>query len=646
MPPGADSAPLEVALIGAGPTAASLFERIAANLPELLPDRALRIHLVDPHRAGTGRVWRPDQHPLLWMNSMAEDVTLFVDDSVVCEGPAADGPSLFEWARSLDDDTLRGLATPELFDEIRGLSEMSFPTRRVQSVYLEWFHRNVIAALPRNVEVVVHASAVVDLFDGDDGRQWIVLDSPDADPLQVDVVAMSLGHLDALPDDVGTELAAFASDHDLGFVPCGHTAEQDLSALTPGADVLVVGLGQAFTDLVALVTEGRGGRFVEGSDGALAYEASGLEPVLHVGSRRGVPYRSKLPYRLLAPLAPLPHFLDDATIAALLASPEPLDFFADVLPVVAKEIGWAYYHELFGAHPERTTMSWGEFAPRYDQARWGTELDALLTETVPDGADHFDIASLDQPLAGVAFASSDALHRYVADHVAADVARRTNTAYSADLAAFTAMLGMAEALRRIAPRVTPRSRLEGISTWWLSFFMYYASGPPPARLRQLLALADAGLVRFVGADMAVRADDETGTFVATSSSHPDEIRGTVLIDARIARPSVSRSTSVLLRRLHMRGEIVEDVVVDGEWSTNTGRVAVTGPGLQLKRKDGTGHPRRHALGAFTNRQVAGAFARPRFNAPAFRQNDAVARTILTTLASLNAGSTEAEAVIG
>ena len=96
----------------------------------------------------------------------------------------------------------------------------------------------------------------------------------------------------------------------------------------------------------------------------------------------------------------------------------------------------------------------------------------------------------------------------------------------------------------------------------------------------------------------------------------------------------------------MRGEIVEDVVVDGEWSTNTGRVAVTGPGLQLKRKDSTGHPRRHALGAFTNRQVAGAFARPRFNAPAFRQNDAVARTILTTLASLNAGSTEAEAVIG
>jgi hypothetical protein len=173
-----------------------------------------------------------------------------------------------------------------------------------------------------------------------------------------------------------------------------------------------------------------------------------------------------------------------------------------------------------------------------------------------------------------------------------------------------------------------------MTTWWLSFFMYYTSGPPPERLRQLLALADAGLVRFAGADMRIEADEPSGTFVATSSSHPDAIHGTALVDARIARPSVSRATSVLLRRLHGRGEIVEDVVTDGDWSANTGRVSVTGPALLLRRQDGTGHPRRHALGAFTNRQVAGAFARPRFNAPAFRQNDVVARAVLETLAAL------------
>jgi hypothetical protein len=625
--------PVELALIGVGPTASSLLERIAANLPELLPDRALRIHLIDPHRAGTGRVWRPDLHPRLWMNSMAEDVTLFVDESVTCAGPPRDGPSLYEWAQTVDDESLRAFASSDLFEEIRGLSGMSFPTRRVQSVYLDWFHRQVVEALPPHVEVITHSAAAVDLFDGDDGRQHVVLDSANAKPLAVDVVVLSLGHLDAAPDDQGTAFAQFAGEHDLAYIPCGHTAEQDLSVLAPGQDVLVLGLGQAFTDFLVLVTEGRGGRFSDGPDANLIYEPSGLEPVLHVGSRRGVPYRTKLTYRLQAPLAPLPRFLGDETIAALLASDTELDFFVDVLPLVAKEVGWAYYHELFAAHPDRTTTSWHDFSTRYATTDWG-ELAPLLAASVPDPADHFDIAALDQPLADLRFSSSDALHSHVVEHVIADVARRTNSRHSPDLAAFAAMLGMAEPLRRIAPRVGRRSRLEGITTWWMSFFMYYTSGPPPERLRQLLALADAGLVRFAGADMRVAADEERGTFVATSSSHPDEIRGGALVDARIARPSVSRATSVLLRRLHGRGEIVEDVVTDGDWSMNTGRVSVIGPALQLRSHDGTGHPRRHALGAFTNRQVAGAFARPRFNAPAFRQNDVVARAVLETLAAL------------
>ena len=78
--------------------------------------------------------------------------------------------------------------------------------------------------------------------------------------------------------------------------------------------------------------------------------------------------------------------------------------------------------------------------------------------------------------------------------------------------------------------------------------------------------------------------------------------------------------------------MLEEVVVDGEWRRNTGKVVVSGPHLRLTHADGTPHPRRHALGGFTNRPAAGAFARPRTNAPVFRQNDAVARAILQQLA--------------
>jgi hypothetical protein len=255
---------------------------------------------------------------------------------------------------------------------------------------------------------------------------------------------------------------------------------------------------------------------------------------------------------------------------------------------------------------------------------------------VPDAVDHFDIGRLDAPLASHQFASAADAQRHVRDHIAADVARRTDPSYSADLGAFNALLLTFATISRIAAsgRLSPRSRVEDVSGWWFSFFMYFASGPPPARLRQLLALEAAGLVRFLGADITVRADDELGAFVATSSSHPDVIVATALIDSLVAVSSVSRTASPLLQRLRDRGDVVEEVVTDSTgWRGNTGKVVVAGPVLNLARVDAPAHPRRHALGIFTSRPAAGAFARPRTNALPFRQNDSVARAILVTLAT-------------
>ena len=90
-----------LAVVGVGPTASSILERLMASVPELLDDTPLVVHLIDPHRAGTGRIWRPDQSHLLWMNSMAEDVTMFTDESVRCAGPRRPGPSLIERRRDV-----------------------------------------------------------------------------------------------------------------------------------------------------------------------------------------------------------------------------------------------------------------------------------------------------------------------------------------------------------------------------------------------------------------------------------------------------------------------------------------------------------------------------------------------------------------
>ncbi len=646
-----------VAFIGAGPTAASLLERLSASYRELLGGVELHVHLVDPFPAGRGRVWRPDQSPLVWMNSMAEDVTIFTDGSVRCDGPIVPGPTLLEWSQAVLEDP-RELArlSPEIVGELTSMTGMTFPTRRVQTGYLDWVHRRVRAALPAGIVVHDHAARAVALdngIDGADGSQIVTTST--GERITADVVVLSLGHLDAHLSRDDDAIAEFARRHGLVFHAAGHTAEFDLSDIDAGADVIARGFGQAFTDLVAMLTEGRGGRFVTetngpagatGATGAtdtpspLRYEASGREPLIHVGSRRGVPYRSKLDYRLQAPMVALPKFLDEATIAALVSRETLLEFRPDILPLLLKDIGWAYYHELFTAHPDRVAMTWDEFADRYSAAVDEAEIAVVVRSAVREAEDRFDLLALDRPLAGLRFDSIAAFGEHLRAHIDKDVRRRTDAAYSADLAAFTAMLQMFGVLGRIngSGRMTNRSRVEDVSGWWFDFFMYYASGPPPGRLRQLLALADAGIVRFIGAGMEVHCDEARGRFAATSTSHGDEVVASVLVDARVAKPTVSRTADGLLAALFLRGDVAEESVTDRSsgWTRNTGKVVVGGHSMRLVGADGAPHPRRHALGVFTSRPAAGAFARPNTNAPIFRQNDAVARSILSTLADLAA----------
>src|SRR5690349_117632 len=184
-----------IAIVGAGPRGAGLLERIAASVPELLPRvGALDVHLIDPYPAGAGRIWRRDQSPLLAMNSMAADVTMFTDDTVVCDGPIAPGPSFWEWAGRTDPDALE----PELATELRAVSASTFPSRRLQSEYLGWVLRDVASRLPAGMRVHVHRATAVGLADEGDA-QVVRLD--DGRALRVDAVVLASGHLDATPTE-------------------------------------------------------------------------------------------------------------------------------------------------------------------------------------------------------------------------------------------------------------------------------------------------------------------------------------------------------------------------------------------------------------------------------------------------------------
>jgi len=646
-----------IVIVGGGPRGVGVLERLAVGASEfgVGPDAPIDVHLVDPYPAGAGRVWREDQSALLWMNSMAADVTMFTDSSVVCAGPIVPGPSLLEWAEGVRDGELPGEKVPEgpVGDELRALGPTTFGTRRLQSHYLDWTLRRVLATLPDGLRVHVHRTRAVgvgaDGADGDegDGRDPVRrVRLEDGQVLDGDAVVLASGHLDAGPTADEQALVDLARTHGLRYLPPEQTTDSDLDAIPPGETVVARGMGLAFVDLMVLLFEGRGLRFVENDpedvDG-LEYVPCGREVLLHVGSGRGVPYHAKTEYGLRGPRPPLPRFFGPDEVGAFRAR-EGVRLREDVWPLMAKEIGWGHYHELFHGHPDRVVGDWDTFARAYAELDWGSPaMEALVADSVPDDADHLDFGRLDRPLAGVR-ADLDTLQKHLRGYVADDLVRHVDPDHTAELGAFVALLSVYAQVAELAGggALSARSRAYDLS-WWQNLFSSLASGPPGPRLRQLLALSRAGFVTFLGARLTVEVGegaDGGECFVARSASlDGPPVEATTFVDARLSSPSVRRTSDPMLAALSARGVLAEEVL---SWPATpddvvhaTGLVPVrssdfrvmTGPRAERP------HPRLFAIGPHTTVRLPGAFTRPNTNALSFRANDAVAQAVLAAVSA-------------
>ncbi|HJF51066.1 MAG TPA: FAD/NAD(P)-binding protein, partial [Brachybacterium paraconglomeratum] len=356
-------APMRLVMVGGGPRAIGVLERLGANAgvpgtAERLAETPLHVDIVDPHMPGAGRIWRAEESPLLLMNSRAADVSIFPDETVEAEGPVVAGPSLAEWADGIRRGTIAApTAGTTRLAEIHALGPTDFASRRVQALYLEWFFGQVLAALPSTVSVTVHRTTATAVRAGDGPATWNV-ELEDRAPLGADLLLLAAGHTDSRPNAARHELAAFARRHGGTYLGPSQASDAQVELLGAGQDVIVRGMGLAFVDLMALLTEGRGGRFVPAAEaesagedaaaelrGRLDYLPSGEEPRLWVGSRRGVPYHSKVRDEG-APtgLGALVHVTPE-NLRAREDEHGLLDFRADVLPLIAAEIA----HQVPGA---------------------------------------------------------------------------------------------------------------------------------------------------------------------------------------------------------------------------------------------------------------------------------------------------------
>lgn len=597
-----------VALVGAGPRGTSVLERLCASAPDLLPPGVrLTVHVVDPDPPGPGRVWRTAQSPELLMNTVASQVTLFTDDSVDCAGPIRPGPSLHAWAG--------GALGPD-----------EYPTRAHYGRYLEWVFARTVREAPPSVRVETHAARAVRLDDAADGRQVLTLGDGRV-LLGLSAVVLAQGHLPLIADGAGQRHTAHAERHGLRHLPPANPADVDLSPLAPGEPVLLRGLGLTFFDHIALLTTGRGGRFVRGEEGAgaggLRYLPSGREPRLYAGSRRGVPYQArgdnaKGPYGRHLPVVLTPEVI--AGLRKRADSGEAPDFLADIWPLVAKEVETVYYAALTG-RPEFTDRFLG--VPHGDPEEART-LDAFGVAR----ADRWSWDRISRPYAEHRFAHPGQWREWLLTYLRRDAAEAARGNVAGPLkAALDVLRDLRNELRLIVDHggLAGASRRDHLDRWYTPLNAFLSIGPPRRRVEELTALIEAGVVEVLGPRLEVREED--GAWSARSPEVPGSaVRVTTLVEARLPEPDLRRTADVLLARLLKTGRC-RPHTVDGHV---TGGLDVTPRPYYLIDRQGRAHTRRFAFGVPTEgvHWATAAGARPGVDSVTLSDADAIARAVL------------------
>ncbi|MFE6523800.1 FAD/NAD(P)-binding protein [Streptomyces sp. NPDC057794] len=597
-----------VALVGAGPRGTSVLERLCASVPELLPPGArLTVHVIDPAPPGPGRVWRTAQSPELLMNTVACQVTLFTDDSVDCSGPIRPGPSLYEWA-----------------DGALGPDE--YPARADYGRYLEWVFAEVVRAAPPAVRVETHRARALRLDDAPDGRQSLVLD--DGRTLTgLSAVVLAQGHLPRTAGPDLARLAAHAARHGLRHVPPANPADVDLSGIAPGEPVLLRGLGLNFFDHMALLTTGRGGRFVPGGR-RLRYLPSGREPRLYAGSRRGVPYQArgdnaKGPYGRHVPLVLTPEVI--AGFRKRADSGEAPDFLAEIWPLVAKEVETVYYRALLRGRGNAER----EFAGRFLAVPPAHPEEALLLDEfgVPE-ADRWSWERISRPYAGRDFAHPGAWRDWLLAYLREDAAQAALGNVRGPLkAALDVLRDLRNELRLIVDHggIAGASRRDHLDRWYTPLNAFLSIGPPRRRVEELIALVEAGVVEVLGPRLRVAEED--GAWTAHSPDVPrSAVSVTTLIEARLPEPDLRHTADALLAGLLRTGQCRPHTVGGHE----TGGLDVTPRPYHLIDRQGRAHARRFAFGVPTEgvHWVTAAGARPGVDSVTLSDADAVARAAL------------------
>ncbi|KPN87675.1 FAD/NAD(P)-binding protein [Pseudomonas nunensis] len=529
---------IKVAIIGMGPRGLTVLERMLEHARTLPAGKRLQVEIFDRRPLGEG-VHDSQQPDHLLINTVSSQVTMFAPSSIA--GAAGQGLSLVQWARLEGYRRIGGLFCRTCVDSSEPITDADHLPRSLLGEYLAWFYNHLAQQLPSTITLNPRPHNVIDLIPRHEGYD-VVLDNGEVS--QVDYAVITTGHGNREPTAQDLAFSTFAVQQaprnpHLSYFPTPYPV-QDLNTIAPQATVAIQGFGLTAHDVISALTLGRGGRYVE-QQGRLKYLPSGEEPGLLLFSRNCLPFASRgINQKGLTGK----HVAQFFTPAAMLAQRErvlartgsaQLDFRQDVLPLVIKEMAYAY----------RVAATGQPVAPESFE---------------PSAEERAAINRILWPLDGQAFASQEDFGRFFEALVRDDLDQALKGNIGSPVKAATDVLRDTREALRVAVEfsgLTPDSHRFFVEQF-NAITNRVSFGPPRQRNFEYLALREAGLIDIAGGPGAqLSMDAERGQFRIDTHypQHTEQRYADALVIARLDAYSPLSDGAALTKNLMSRGLI-------------------------------------------------------------------------------------------
>jgi methylaspartate mutase epsilon subunit len=213
--------------------------------------------------------------------------------------------------------------------------------------------------------------------------------------------------------------------------------------------------------------------------------------------------------------------------------------------------------------------------------------------------DSVDLNAWARPFAGRHFTDRAAYHEAVVALIRDDIVEAEKGNVDGPVKAAL------DVLRDVRPVIREAVDLSGLTAHshqhdfigsFVPISSHLAAGPPVERLRQVLALLNAGVLELAGPGAEFGTDRDLAHFTVWSPLVGQlPVQLDAIIDARIPSPDVRRDSSALIRQLLGNGTITSYVNVDDS-AFDTGGMAVTDAPFRLVNSHGEAIPDLYALG--------------------------------------------------